>query len=66
MSAVLYISQYFHHRRKDYNLARHFEFDFNTAVKCYSRSAAGQSVVGSDGVRDLKTLEKTVEYLFSE
>lgn len=47
-------------------MARHFEFDFNTAVKCYSRSAAGQSVVGSDGVRDLKTLEKTVEYLFSE
>jgi len=47
-------------------LFRHFEFDFNTAVKCYSRSAAGQSVAGSEAVRDLETLERTVEYLFNE
>ena len=50
-------------RRRERNLVRHFEKSFLTAIKCYSRSAAGQSAAGPKGVRDLATLESTTQYL---
>ena len=52
-------------RRKDHNLVRHFETNFETAVKCYSRSAAGQSACKAENIRDLKTLTNTVNYLLT-
>jgi len=40
---ILLTQRFIHFRRKDHNLSRLFETSFHTSVKCYSRSAAGQS-----------------------
>lgn len=45
---------------------RPFETSFLSAVKCYSRSAAGQSAARHKNIRDLTTLENTVKYLFEQ
>lgn len=52
--------------RKEHNLVRPFETSFLSAVKCYSRSAAGQSAARHKNIRDLTTLENTVKYLFEQ
>ena len=56
----------FLNRRRERNLVRPFESSFLSAVKCYSRSAAGQSSAKVSNIRNLDTLEKTVKHLFEQ